>query len=259
SRPISWQCKKQTIMANSTTEVEYIAAFSSCGQVLWLQNHLLDYGYNFMQTKIHVDNESAICVVKNLVYHSKTKHIEIRHHFIRESYEKRLIEMVKIHTDSNVADLLIKAFDVTRFQFLVASIDKKELAIPGQTTTCKEFSNPLMNGSLPKTISAKLWNTTSSITYALTVKQIHANVDGKVVVISKSLVRSDLLFDDEDGISCLTNDEIFKNLALTGYEPLSTKLTFQKGSFSPQWKFLIHTILHCISSKSADWNEFSTN
>ncbi|GJX32598.1 hypothetical protein Tco_0242453 [Tanacetum coccineum] len=71
-----------------------------------------------MQTKIHVDNESAICVVKNHVYHSKTKHIEIRHHFIRDSYEKKLIEMVKIHTDYNVADLLTKAFDVTRYRGL---------------------------------------------------------------------------------------------------------------------------------------------
>ncbi|GKE17325.1 hypothetical protein Tco_1424902, partial [Tanacetum coccineum] len=76
-----------------------------------IQNQMLDYGYNFMQTKIHVDNESAICVVNNLVYHSKTKHIEITHHFLRDSYEKRLIEMVKIHTDNNVADLLTKAFD----------------------------------------------------------------------------------------------------------------------------------------------------
>ncbi|GJV53812.1 putative ribonuclease H-like domain-containing protein [Tanacetum coccineum] len=111
SRLISWQCKKQTVVANSTTKAEYIAASQCCGQVLWIQNQLLDYGYNFMQTKIHVDNESAICVVKNPVYHSKTKHIEIRHHFIRDSYEKRLIEMVKIHTDNNVADLLTKAFD----------------------------------------------------------------------------------------------------------------------------------------------------
>ncbi|GJR85079.1 hypothetical protein Tco_0209090 [Tanacetum coccineum] len=55
-------------------------------QVLWIQNQILDYGYNFMQTKIHVDNESAICVVKNPVYHSKIKHIEIRHHFIRDPY-----------------------------------------------------------------------------------------------------------------------------------------------------------------------------
>nr|GEY05933.1 putative ribonuclease H-like domain-containing protein [Tanacetum cinerariifolium] len=73
-------------------------------------------------TKIYVDNESAICMVKNPVYHSKTKHIEIRHHFIRDSNETRLIEKVKIHTDYNVLDLLTKAFDVTRFQFLIASI-----------------------------------------------------------------------------------------------------------------------------------------
>ncbi|GJV43790.1 putative ribonuclease H-like domain-containing protein [Tanacetum coccineum] len=59
--------------------------------------------------------------VKNLVFHLKTKHIEIRHHFIRDSYEKKLIQMIMIHTDQNVADLLTKAFDVSRFQYLIAS------------------------------------------------------------------------------------------------------------------------------------------
>ncbi|GJY30866.1 putative ribonuclease H-like domain-containing protein [Tanacetum coccineum] len=112
SRLISWQCKKHIVVANSTTKAEYIATSHCCGQVLWIQNQMLDYGFNFMQTKIHVDNESAICVVKNPVYHSKIKHIEIQNHFIRDSYEKRLIEMVKIHTDYNVADLLTKAFDI---------------------------------------------------------------------------------------------------------------------------------------------------
>ncbi|GJW72946.1 putative ribonuclease H-like domain-containing protein [Tanacetum coccineum] len=90
-RLISWQCKKQTVVANSTTEAEYVAAANCCGQVLWIQNQMLDYGFNFMNTKIYIDNESTICIVKNPVYHSKTKHIEIRHHFIRDSYEKRLI------------------------------------------------------------------------------------------------------------------------------------------------------------------------
>ncbi|GJS98655.1 hypothetical protein Tco_0819825 [Tanacetum coccineum] len=173
-------------MANSTTEAEYIAASHCCGQVLWLQNQLLDYGYNFMRTKIHIDNESTISVIKNPVSHSKTKHIEIRFHFIRDSYEKKLIEMVKIHTDNNVADLLTKAFDVTRFEFLIASIvdtsvpsvlvvnhttnghqftmsnRHQELASPKQTALAlaspkqtaigKDFPNPFMAGSLPKTI-----------------------------------------------------------------------------------------------------------
>ncbi|GJZ11238.1 hypothetical protein Tco_0545997 [Tanacetum coccineum] len=75
---------------------------------------MLDYGFNFMNTKIHIDNESTIFIVKNPVFHSKTKHIEIRHHFIRDSYEKKLIQVIKIHTDHNVRDLLTKAFDVSK-------------------------------------------------------------------------------------------------------------------------------------------------
>ncbi|GJR21218.1 putative ribonuclease H-like domain-containing protein [Tanacetum coccineum] len=114
--------RNSIVVANSTTEAEYIASSNYCGQVLWIQNQLLDYGYNFMQTKIHIDNESTICIVKNPVFHSKTKHIEIRHHFIKGSYEKKFIQMIKIHTDHNVADLLTKAFDVSRFQYLIASI-----------------------------------------------------------------------------------------------------------------------------------------
>ncbi|GJY82291.1 hypothetical protein Tco_0495667 [Tanacetum coccineum] len=118
-RLVSWQCKKQTIVAISSTEAEYVAAASCCAQVLWMQNQLLDYGFNFMNTEIHIDNESTICIVKNPVFHSKTKHIQIRHHFIRDCYEQRLINVVKVHTDDNVADLLTKGFDLARFNFLV--------------------------------------------------------------------------------------------------------------------------------------------
>ncbi|GJU14893.1 putative ribonuclease H-like domain-containing protein [Tanacetum coccineum] len=201
-RLISWQCKKQTIVANSTTEAEYVAAANCCGQVLWIQNQMLDYGFNFMNTKIYIDNESTICIVKNLVFHSKTKHIEIRHHFIRDSYEKRLIQVIKIHTDHNVADLLIKAFDVSRFNFLVASIGPTIYAF----------------------YIEQFWNTATSKTVN-SVKQIHAIVDGKAVVISESSVRNDILFDDEDCITCLTNDDIFKNLALIGGDSVERAIT----------------------------------
>ncbi|GJS73154.1 putative ribonuclease H-like domain-containing protein [Tanacetum coccineum] len=110
-RLISWQCRKQTIVVDSTTKAEYVVAANCCGKVLWIQNHMLDYGFNFMNTHIFIDNESTICIVKNLVFHSKTKHIEIRNHFIKDCYEKKLIQVIKIHTDHNVADLLTKAFD----------------------------------------------------------------------------------------------------------------------------------------------------
>nr|GEY71089.1 hypothetical protein [Tanacetum cinerariifolium] len=129
-RLISWQCKKETIVATLTIEAEYVAPASCCGQVLWIQNQMLDYGFNFMNTKIYIDNESIICIVKNLVFYSKTKHIEIRHHFIRDAYEKKLIQVLKIHIDDNVADLLTKVFDVSRIQALV----------DGKRVNIKEFS-----------------------------------------------------------------------------------------------------------------------
>ncbi|GJU18608.1 putative ribonuclease H-like domain-containing protein [Tanacetum coccineum] len=97
----------------STTGAEYVVAANCYGQVLWIQNQMLDYGFNFMNTKIYIDIESTIYIMKNPVFHSKTKHIKIRYHFIRDSYEKRLIQVIMIHTDHNVAYLLTKAFDVS--------------------------------------------------------------------------------------------------------------------------------------------------
>ncbi|GJW07298.1 putative ribonuclease H-like domain-containing protein [Tanacetum coccineum] len=111
-----------TLDRKSTTGAEYVAAASCCGQVLWIQNQLLDYGYNFMNTVIYIDNTSTICIIENPVQHSKTKHIEIRHHFIRDCNTKKLIQMAKIDTQLNVADLLTKGFDAGRFQYLVSSI-----------------------------------------------------------------------------------------------------------------------------------------
>ncbi|GJV79799.1 putative ribonuclease H-like domain-containing protein [Tanacetum coccineum] len=123
SRPdIMFACKKKIVVATSFTEAEYVAAASCCGQVLWIQNQMLDYGYNYMHTMIDVENNRTICIVKNPVSHTKTKHIEIRYHFIRDCYDKKLIQVVKIHTDHNFADLLTKALDVGWFRYLVASI-----------------------------------------------------------------------------------------------------------------------------------------
>ncbi|GKC45086.1 hypothetical protein Tco_1062808 [Tanacetum coccineum] len=89
-------------------------------------------------------------------------------------------------------------------------------------------------------------------------RQIQALVDKKKVIITEKSVRSDLMLEDAEGIECLPNDVIFEQLTLMGYENLTQKLTFYKAYFSSQWKFLIHTILQCLSAKTTAWNEFSS-
>ncbi|GJY78601.1 putative ribonuclease H-like domain-containing protein [Tanacetum coccineum] len=142
-RLVSWQCKKQTIVAISSTEAEYVAAASCCAQVLWMQNQLLDYGFNFMNTEIHIDNESTICIVKNPVFHSKTKHIQIRHHFIRDCYEQRLINVVKFSVEVFSSCLSPKSTSWEQFGTNIAS------ALVGLATNQKfNFSLMIMNGML---------------------------------------------------------------------------------------------------------------
>ncbi|GKC03190.1 hypothetical protein Tco_0994800, partial [Tanacetum coccineum] len=111
--------------------------------VLGIQNQMLDYGFNFMNTKIYIDNESTICIMKNLVFYSKTKNIEIRHHFIRDSYEKKLIQVIKIHIYHNVTDLLTKAFDVSRKANRTTGISQYSGPIPLVTdeTIIKEWED----------------------------------------------------------------------------------------------------------------------
>ncbi|GKE18885.1 hypothetical protein Tco_1426462, partial [Tanacetum coccineum] len=87
---------------------------------------------------------------------------------------------------------------------------------------------------------------------------LHALVDGKKVIITEVTVRRDLQLEDKEGVDCLPNSTIFEQLTLMGYEKISQKLTFYKAFFFPQWKFLIHIVLQCLSSKTTAWNEFSS-
>ncbi|GJY53047.1 hypothetical protein Tco_0444711 [Tanacetum coccineum] len=89
-------------------------------------------------------------------------------------------------------------------------------------------------------------------------QQLQALVDGKKIVVIEASVRRDLQLVDEEGTDCLPNATIFEELTRMGYEKLSQKLTFYKAFFSPQWKFLIHAILQCLSAKTTTWNEFSS-
>ncbi|GKB33883.1 putative ribonuclease H-like domain-containing protein, partial [Tanacetum coccineum] len=215
---------------STTGGSEYVAAASCCGQVLWIQNQLLDYGYNFMNTMIHIDNNSTICIIENPVQHSKTKHIEIRHHFIRDCNAKKLIQMVKIDTEHNVADLLTKGFNAgsqkevgtLRYLSLVVPLkkvgdeavhkelgDRMERAATTTSSLEAEQESDFLNSSHIKyalienpkihvSLIQQFWGIATARTTDDEEVEITASIDGQVKTITEASLRRHLKLEDSD-------------------------------------------------------------
>jgi hypothetical protein len=112
---VPWASKKQNSVALSTAEAEYIAASHCCAQLLWMRQTLRDYGYKLTKVPLLCDNESAIRMADNLVEHSRTKHIAIRYHFLRDHQQKGDIEIAYINTKEQLADIFTKPLDEQTF------------------------------------------------------------------------------------------------------------------------------------------------
>nr|GEW50826.1 integrase, catalytic region, zinc finger, CCHC-type, peptidase aspartic, catalytic [Tanacetum cinerariifolium] len=106
---VSWSSKKQKSTAISTTKAKYIAMSGCCSQILWMRSQLTDYGFDFNKIPLYCDNHSAIALYYNNVQHSTSKHIDIRHHFIREHVERGVVELYFVTTDYQLADIFTKA------------------------------------------------------------------------------------------------------------------------------------------------------
>ncbi|GJW50868.1 retrovirus-related pol polyprotein from transposon TNT 1-94 [Tanacetum coccineum] len=114
----SWFSKKQTALAISTTEANYISAEKACQQALWMKQTLVDYDINLDDIPVLCDNKGAIDLSKNPVLHSRTKHIEIRHHFLRDNVQKGNISIEKVSSEDNIADILTKPLKREPFNLL---------------------------------------------------------------------------------------------------------------------------------------------
>jgi hypothetical protein len=113
---VAWMSKKQASISLSTVEAEYIAASSCCTQLLWMKTLLGDSGYSQDTMIINCDNTSAINISKNPVQHSRTKHIDFRHHFLRDLVESKVVSLSFIPTENQLADILTKPLDGSRFE-----------------------------------------------------------------------------------------------------------------------------------------------
>ncbi|GJX40299.1 retrovirus-related pol polyprotein from transposon TNT 1-94 [Tanacetum coccineum] len=125
---VSWSSKKQKSTAISTTEAEYIAMSRCCAQILWMRSQLTDYGFAFNNIPLYCDNRSAIALCCNNVQHSRSKHIDIRHHFIREQVENNVVELYFVMTDYQLANIFTKALPSKRFEFLLLRLGMKSMS-----------------------------------------------------------------------------------------------------------------------------------
>jgi hypothetical protein len=115
---VSWSSKKQNSVALSTAEVEYISVNSCCAQLLWMKITLSDFRIKFKQVLLLCDNESAVKLTNNPFQHSRTKHIDVHHHFIRDHQQKGNIYIESVGTDDQLADIFTKPLDEKRFCML---------------------------------------------------------------------------------------------------------------------------------------------
>jgi hypothetical protein len=117
----------------------------------------------------------------------------------------------------------------------------------------------LVNPTIFESQILQFWQTARVKTLSNGIQELKVKVDGRTLTFTESSIRRHLHLDDSDGISQLPDTKIFENLTKMGYNVTSTKLTFLKRHFTPQWRFLIHTILHCLSQKKTSREQFSGN
>nr|GEU73599.1 hypothetical protein [Tanacetum cinerariifolium] len=121
-----WSSKKQDCTSLSTAKAEYVSLSACCAQVLWMRTQLTDYAFN--KIPIYCDSKSAIAISCNPVQHSRTKHIAVRYHFIKEHVEKGTIEVYFVKTDYQLADLFTKAIPADCFNYLVHRLGMRSLS-----------------------------------------------------------------------------------------------------------------------------------
>ncbi|GKA91500.1 hypothetical protein Tco_0813370 [Tanacetum coccineum] len=148
---VSWQSRLQKCVALSTTDAEYMAATKACKELLWLKRFLQELGFKQQRYAVLCDNQSAIHLAKNSMFHKRTKHIDIRYHWIRDVIEDGMFELNKVHTDDNASDMLTKA--VVR--------EKLKITRSKVTGFCLQQSDVLLQKSGEKSNQRPEYNTTT--------------------------------------------------------------------------------------------------
>ncbi|GJT92511.1 hypothetical protein Tco_1081356 [Tanacetum coccineum] len=127
-RLVGWSSKRQKSTVISSTEVEYIALSGCCAQILWMRSQLTDYGFAFNKIPLYCDNKSAIALCCNNVQHSRSKHIDVRFHFIKEQVENIVVKLYFVRPEYQLAGIFTKALAREMFEFLISQLGMKSMS-----------------------------------------------------------------------------------------------------------------------------------
>nr|GEX63625.1 retrovirus-related Pol polyprotein from transposon TNT 1-94 [Tanacetum cinerariifolium] len=123
----SWSSNNQDYTSMSSTEAKYVSLSACCAQVLWMRTQLIDYGFHFDKIPMYCDSKAAIAISCNPVQHSRTKHIDVRYHFIKEKVEKGIVELFFVGTKYQLADLFTKSLPTEWFKYLIKRLGMRSL------------------------------------------------------------------------------------------------------------------------------------
>ncbi|GJU82058.1 retrovirus-related pol polyprotein from transposon TNT 1-94 [Tanacetum coccineum] len=125
---VSWSSKKQNSTAISSTEAGYIALSGCCAEFLWMRSQLTDYGLKFNKIPLYCDNKSSIALCCNNVQHSRSKHIDVRYHFIKDQVENEVVELYFVRIEHQLVDIFTKSLPRERFNFLIEKLVLKSMS-----------------------------------------------------------------------------------------------------------------------------------
>ncbi|GKD58812.1 retrovirus-related pol polyprotein from transposon TNT 1-94, partial [Tanacetum coccineum] len=261
-RLVSWSSKKQKSTAISSTKAEYIALSGCCAQILWMQSQLTNYGLVFNKIPLYYDNKSAIALCCNNVQHSRSNHIDIRHHFINEQVENEVVELYFVRTEYQLAGIFTKPAPSTKRVKISSTNVRLETTVPLKEETFQVIIDIIKNftffkaftisADVPEIFMQQFWYTikkvkdSESYEFLLANKKciIDAEVFRKILDICPRVEGEEftLVQDDDDTLTFLTD---------LGYKgPLHKHTNMFVDHMHQPWRTLAAIINKCLSGKT---------
>ncbi|KAL8133958.1 hypothetical protein AgCh_009143 [Apium graveolens] len=268
-------------VSTSTAEAEYIVADSCCVQILWMKNQLLDYGLQVERIPIFYDNISAIAINENSVQHSRTKHIDIKYHFIREHVMNGTLELHFVPSEKQLADIFTKPLDESTFSRLVSEL-APVVKIMSQTgfIYVKNNFTALVNKGIkqssdyhkmmdfvkncklnyamlesPTIICEVVEDRCSNAVYNSTDKTITLTIKGKELCINSDVVKTCFKIPDNTVTSPHTDTDIVNMFNSLKYALPTSKLSeIRRLGLRKEWSYLCDVVTKVFSGKISNFD-----